>query len=286
VKAFIDIVVPATTFALLVAVGMDVTSEDFSRVRRQWGLVLVGLLAPPLLLPLLAFGLLALVETPPDVAAGVLLVAACPIGSISNGYSYMARASTALSVTLTGLSCALAVATIPLAGAAFGVVLGQPFGLQAPPGLLATQLLLVLGLPVAIGMLVRWRSASLAGRYAPGLQRGAYLGVAVLLVLIVMEDPLAFGSSLRTGLPLAAAFVAGSTALGWLTAAACTSDRRDRFTIAAEFGARNVGIATAIAVTFLGRVEFARFAATYALTEIPILLAAVALFRRSAPPGP
>jgi ACR3 family arsenite efflux pump ArsB len=55
---------------------------------------------------------------------------------------------------------------------------------------------------------------------------------------------------------------------------------RDRFTLAAEFGTRNVGVATAIAVTVLGRVEFARFAAAFFVTEVPLMLAAVGLFRR------
>jgi ACR3 family arsenite efflux pump ArsB len=67
---------------------------------------------------------------------------------------------------------------------------------------------------------------------------------------------------------------------GWITGALVTKDRRDRFTLAAEFGSRNVGIAMAIAVTILGRVEFASFAVIYSLTEIPMMLAAIALFRR------
>ena len=59
-----------------------------------------------------------------------------------------------------------------------------------------------------------------------------------------------------------------------------TADVNDRFTLAAEFGTRNIGIAVAIAVTFLGRVEFAHFAVAYALVEVPLLLVAALLFRR------
>src|SRR5262249_37235500 len=72
--------------------------------------------APLVLLPPLAVGLVWLFAAPPDIAAGVLLVAACPIGGVSNGYSSLARASTALSVTLTGLSCLCASFTIPVIG--------------------------------------------------------------------------------------------------------------------------------------------------------------------------
>jgi ACR3 family arsenite efflux pump ArsB len=75
-------------------------------------------------------------------------------------------------------------------------------------------------------------------------------------------------------------FVCTSFAIGWVTAAVATRDPRDRFTIAAEFGTRNITVALAIAVTLLGRIEFARFATTYALVETPLLLTVVAVFRR------
>jgi len=71
-----------------------------------------------------------------------------------------------------------------------------------------------------------------------------------------------------------------SAAAGWIAATMVTADPRDRFTLAAEFGTRNLGVAIAVAVTMLGRVEFARFAYTYFLTELPLMLVAAALFRR------
>jgi ACR3 family arsenite efflux pump ArsB len=84
---------------------------------------------------------------------------------------------------------------------------------------------------------------------------------------------------LSSTVPLAIAFVVASFAAGWMTAVPFSRNPGDRFAVAAEFGARNIGVATAIAVTFLGRIEFARFAATYSFVEIPLLLGAVALFR-------
>ena len=100
-----------------------------------------------------------------------------------------------------------------------------------------------------------------------------------------MDDPKAFFGALSTTVPLAAAFVVCSMAAGWMTGSIVTTDRRDRFTLAAEFGTRNVAVATAIAVTLLGRVEFARFATTYFLTELPLMLVAIAVFRSRAAPG-
>jgi ACR3 family arsenite efflux pump ArsB len=79
--------------------------------------------------------------------------------------------------------------------------------------------------------------------------------------------------------PLAGAFVAVSFAIGWMAAMAGRADRRVRFTLAVEFATRNVAIATAVAVTLLQRVDFAVFATTYFLVELPLMLTAVAVFR-------
>jgi BASS family bile acid:Na+ symporter len=267
-------------FVLLAAVGLDLTRQDFARVRRQGLVLATGLIAPVIVLPPLALGLVGLFQPSPDVTASLLLVAACPIGGISNTYSYLAQASTALSVTLTALSCLAAAVTIPLIGKGFEVALDRGLGLSAPIPLLVGQLLFVLALPVAAGMWVRQRAPMVADRYGPALRRVAFAGTAFVLLLIIADAPEAFVTGLISAAPLAATFVVLSIAAGWLAAAAVTPDVKDRFTVAAEFGTRNVGVALAIAVALLGRVEFARFAVTYAVCEIPLMLLCVAWFRR------
>jgi BASS family bile acid:Na+ symporter len=234
-------------------------------------------------LPLVALGLVLLFRPRPDAAAGLLLVAACPIGGISNAFSYLARASPALSITLTALSCLCAGVTIPLVGRGFELVLGRPLDFHAPAILLLVQALLLLALPVAIGMGIRRHSPEVGVRYGRSLQRLAFAGVAIILLLIIAADPNAFRGGLSTTVPLAMTFVVTATVVGWLMAAIVTSDAGDRFTIAVEYGTRNVTIAIAIAVTLLGRAEFARFAATYFLTELPVMLVAVSLFRSLRP---
>ena len=163
--------VPIITGLLLFAVGLDLTGADLRRVREEPGLLLAGLLTPPLLLAPLALALVRLFHPAPAIAVGLLLVAICPIGEISNTYSYLARASTALSVTLTGLSCLLGVATIPAAGALFRVALDDARGFQLPVMRAALQAVALVGVPVAVGMWVRHRSPAWAEARRPLLQR-------------------------------------------------------------------------------------------------------------------
>ena len=281
----IDTSVPVLTFLLLAAVGMDLTWKDFERVRRQPVLVLAGVIVPVLALPPIAMGLTDILDPPAEAAAGLLLVAACPIGGISNTYSYLARASTALSVTLTGLSCLIAGITMPLLGRAIALAFEnhpdvQLLSVRHPMSLLAGQLIVLLSVPVALGMLVRRRWTEWTTGHRGALQRFTFLGVAVVLALIILDDPPAFFLSLRNTVPLAALFVLCSAAVGWATASIVSRDPGDRFTLAAEFGTRNLGVAMTVAVTLLGRVEFARFAYAYFLVEMPLMLAAIVWFRR------
>jgi BASS family bile acid:Na+ symporter len=280
-KTLIDVTVPLLTFILLAAVGLDLTAEHFARLRRQKLLLAAGFVAPLLLLPPTAVALVWILQPAPDIAYSLLLVAVCPIGGISNTYSYLARASTALSVTLTGFSCLLAGVTIPIVGRTLEMTFERSLQLQAPIALILGQLFLMLTLPVALGMWVRLRRPDLARRYQPTVQRLAFIGVAIMLLLIILDNPAAFASELPATVPLAAVFVLCSMTAGWGVAAMVTNDRRDRFTFAAEFGTRNLGVAMALAVTLLGRVEFARFAYTYFLVEVPLMLAAIGLFRRT-----
>jgi BASS family bile acid:Na+ symporter len=279
-RPLIGLVIPAMNFILLMAVGLDLEAEDFARVRRQPALVAMGLMAPLVLLPPIAIGLSWLFQPPAQTAVSLLLIAACPIGGISNTFSYLARASTALSVTLTALSCLAGAVTIPLLSKMFELVLGQHLGWSAPLPLLMGQLGLVLAVPVALGMSIRrWREA-FANRHAPALRLLAFGGTALVLALIIVDAPGGFVDDLPANVPLSATFVACSALAGWMTAVLVSRDERDRFTLAAEFGARNIGVAMAIAVTMLGSIEFARFAVVYALTEIFVMLGAVVLVRR------
>ena len=279
--ALLGIAAPVTTFTLLLAIGMELTTDDFARVRGQRLLVFAGLFAPFILLPVFALALTQLLTSPPESTFGVLLIAASPIGTVSNTYCSLARASMALSITLTGLSSLVAGIALPLTGIALESLLARPFDLQLPFGLLAVQLLLLLALPVALGMVLRRRAPALAIQLGPRLQGWSVTGSLVVLILVVLENATAFVNELSATVPLAAAFVLTSVLAGWGIAALITADRRDRFTILSEFGARNVAVATTIAVTILGRPDFARFAAAYAFVELPLMLAVVALFRRS-----
>jgi hypothetical protein len=73
---------------------------------------------------------------------------------------------------------------------------------------------------------------------------------------------------------------------GWVAGWTSATAARERFTLAMVFVVRHVAIATAVAVTVLGRMEFAVFATAYFLNQVPILFAALILFRLTRPSPP
>jgi BASS family bile acid:Na+ symporter len=285
-SAVLDVVTPAIVFTSMTAVGLDLTRADFARLWRVPRVVAVGLFAPLVALPAIALALVRWFEPDPAVAAGLLLVASCPIGGISNAYSYLARASTALSVVLTGLSSVIALIAIPVTTRAFERILGEPLSVDAPVAILVLQLLLIVVLPISIGMLVRGGSPQWAKASRHWVHRLSFVLLGALLALVLTVEAERVGSMLSQLVLLAAVFVTASFAVGWLVGSAVRATSPDRFTLAAEFATRNVAIATSIAVTLLGRTEFAVFASVYFLTELPLMLAAVAVWRwRQAPTG-
>jgi bile acid:Na+ symporter, BASS family len=142
-------------------------------------------------------------------------------------------------------------------------------------------LVFMLAVPVGLGMWIRSRWPGFAAARRPAIRRLGFAALGLLVVFVTWVELDAFLAGFASTVPLSAAFVAVSFAIGWMAAAAGRAGRQARFTLAAEFATRNVAIATAVAVTLLQRVDFAVFATTYFLVELPLMLAAVTLFRSS-----
>jgi BASS family bile acid:Na+ symporter len=286
VKPVLDVAIPAVAFLVMTVVGLDLTREDLARVASRPGLVAAGLLGPLVLLPPIALLVLAAVPMPAEIGAGLLLLAVCPVGGISNAYNWLARAATALSVTLTASSCVAAVVTMPLLTRGFELVLGRPLGYRAPVGPLAAQVLGMLVLPVALGMALRARAPRFTARHERAFARVAAAGLALLLGFILASEWDRFVTNLAATAAASALFVLLAMAAGGAVAMLFRADRRERFTISVEFATRNCAIAAAVAITLLGDTRFAVFATTYFFTEAALVGVAIATFRLRATARP
>jgi BASS family bile acid:Na+ symporter len=280
VKPVLELAIPACAVLLMTVVGLDVSPADLRRVLSKPRLLVGGLLGPLVLLPPIALLVLWSVPMPAEIGAGMLLLAVCPVGGISNVYSYLARASTALSVTLTAASCVSAAVTMPLLTRGFELVLARPFGFRAPVGTLAAQVLGMLVLPVVLGMTLRARAPGFAARHEAGLRRFALSALALLLGFVLWSEWTRFVENVAVTAAASALFVLLALAAGAAVAQLAGADARERFTLSVEFATRNSAIATVVAITVLGDTRFAVFATTYFFTEAVLAGIAIVAFRR------
>jgi BASS family bile acid:Na+ symporter len=181
---------------------------------------------------------------------------------------------------LNTLSCLFCAATMSLVLAAYDRLLPQHFDLAVPTPQLVGRLVLMLLFPIIAGMAVRRFRPDFARRHGRTLRNLSFAGVGFLLVFVLVTRREQLGVDWQSAVLGANAFIILALVVGLVFARGLRLGASDSFTTGVLFAVRNVGLATAIAITLLGRLEYAIFAAVYFLTEVPLLFVAVALYRR------
>ncbi len=273
-----------TLFCMMFAVALGLKVADFGYIRRTPRLFLAGFLAQVLALPLFTLGLCIVLQPDPSIALGMLLIACCPGGNVSNILVLLARGNTALSVSLTATSSVLAAFVTPVA-IIFWTSLYSPtekmlndIDLDTAEFLLQT--LLVLALPLFIGMLLARFTPKLAAMIRPTLVLVSSLGlVAIILVALVHsgEFIVSVGSLLIAYVVL---HNAGAYCIGYVVAHLIGADTADRRAISIEVGIQNAGLGIVIIMAQLGGVgATAAIAGLWGTWHIVAGLALVAMFR-------
>jgi BASS family bile acid:Na+ symporter len=142
---------------VMYGIALNLKLSDFKLLLQQPKAALLGILAQFVLLPFFTFLLIFFLEPSPSIALGMMLVAACPGGNISNYMTHLAKGNTALSVCLTAFASVAAIFLTPLNFQLYA-------GLYEPTAALLTKIQLnvwdvfkiifmILGLPLVLGML-------------------------------------------------------------------------------------------------------------------------------------
>jgi BASS family bile acid:Na+ symporter len=279
-RKIISIVIQVCTFLIMVVVGLDLTRGDFRRVTDHPGVVVGAIAGQWLLLPAIAWALVATLPLPPAIAAGLVLLAACPAGAISNYYSVIARADVALSMTLTAISITIAMLKMPLiTSLGFRFLLDESVRISVPVLPMVLQLFVFLLLPTASGMWLRARypDAVLTNMSRARRLADAAIVITVLVILIGLRQFVL--ANLGWAFATAVAFVVLSGGVGLGVSALLRTDHRQGQAIAIEFACRNNAIMALVGLTVLGRPELAAFALVVFLVQLPLVLGGVALTR-------
>ena len=275
-----DIILPLILAFMMAGMGLSLTVDDFKRVLVYPKAVAVGIVGQLVLLPLIGFAVASVFPLSPEMAVGIMLLAACPGGVVSNVLSHLARGNTALSVTLTALSSTTTLITIPLlVNFALSRFLGESEAIQLPVGRSIMTLFLITIVPISLGMLVRARAPGFADRQEKRVRILSGLLLALLVVgLMIAERAILADAILQAG-PSSLALNVAAMLTGYFSARLFRLDAYQRTSITIEIGVQNSGLAIVIATTLLSMPAVAIPPAIYGL--VMFLTSAVFIFQRT-----
>ena len=149
-------IAPIALALIMLGLGLGLTIQDFTRVVKTPKDFMVGLISQLLILPIVAFILIKFLGTSPEIALGVMIIAAAPGGITSNILTKFADGDVALSVSLTAIISIISIITVPLIVFSSADLLGISFtsGNINITGT-ALKMALVVAVPVLVGMIIR-----------------------------------------------------------------------------------------------------------------------------------
>lgn len=276
-----DIVLPVALAFIMFALGLGLTFADFARVARQPRDFLIGAASQLILLPAVAWLLVSVWSLPPELALGVMIIAAAPGGVTSNILTALARGDVALSISLTAVISLVCVVTIPLIVVfAHDRLMGSAATGDISVAKTAISVFVIVTVPVTIGLLVRHFATGFAQRAEPAARHiSTGLFILVLAGAIYQERDNVVTYFAQAGLITLALNVA-MMALAYGIARLFASGPQQRIAISMECGLQNGTLAIAVAALLFGGGLVAVPAATYSLIMFATALIYVAIARR------
>jgi len=244
---------PISLGIIMLGMGLALTPDDFRRVALYPKAATIGILNQIIILPVIGFLLLLIFPmSTPELAVGIMVLAACPGGPTSNLISHISRGDTALSITLTAISSIIVVFTIPpVVNLSLRYFMHQ--GEYIPLPVLKTMLsvIVITLVPVAIGMIIHAR----APRFAALMNKPVKIMSGILLIVVilaaVLNDKEILASSFRQAGPVALALNLIMMLIGFFSARLFRLQMAQRITISIESGIQNGTLGIAICATLL-----------------------------------
>ena len=149
-------IAPIILALMMLGLGTSLTINDFTRVIKNPKDFLVGLICQLILLPIVAFALIKLLNTPAELAVGVMIIAAAPGGVTSNIYTKFANGDVALSISLTAIISLISIITVPFIVFKSAEILEVSFMSKDISMIgISIKMFFVVTVPVIIGMVIR-----------------------------------------------------------------------------------------------------------------------------------
>ena len=182
-------IAPLGLALIMLGLGMSLTIKDFTRVVKFPKDFLVGFFCQMILLPIIAFALIKLLNTPIELALGVMIIAAAPGGVTSNILTKFANGDVALSITLTAIISLVSIISVPLILSLSIDLLNinyisKEFSIVA----ISLKMFFVVTVPVIIGMIIRHFAKNFITNNVLLIQRISISLFALVFIAIYVEE--------------------------------------------------------------------------------------------------
>jgi BASS family bile acid:Na+ symporter len=239
---------------MMLGVALELKIEDFKRIIASPKAPAIGLVAQFILLPAFTFLLISIIKPFPSIALGMMLVAACPGGNLSNIITYLAKGNSAVSISMTAVSTVFAIIMTPLNISLWGglnqgtaSILKQ---VSLNPMDVFVTVFLILGIPLTIGMTI--------GHFLPDLakkvRRPFKLFSLIFFIIIVCGALAANWQNFMSyvGLVVFAVFLHNALALniGYWSGRILKLDERDCRAVSIEVGIQNSALGLVLVFNF------------------------------------
>ena len=260
-----DVILPLALAFIMFTLGLGLTFSDFARVAKMPKNFLVGLVSQLVFLPLVALIIVFVWPLQPELAIGLILIAAAPGGVTSNILTSFAKGDVALSISLTAVMSLLSVVSVPLVlGISMGLISDNSLGSISLTSI-AISMFLIVTLPVLLGMIFRASLSYLTKR----IEKIAKIFSTALFILVLIGAILAERQNLveyfaQTGLVVLILNILMMT-IAYYWAKLFSSGRPQLKAISLECGLQNGTLAIFVGTSVFGGGLYIVPAATYSV---------------------
>jgi bile acid:Na+ symporter, BASS family len=241
---------------IMFGVALGITIDDFKRLFKNPKIVFVGVLSQFFLLPAATFLAILIIEPHPSFALGMMMIAACPGGNVSNFFSKMAGGNAALSVSLTAFATLICIIMTPFNLQFWGSMYEPTNEILKTVELNWVDLLklvsLILGVPLICGMLIKHYHSEMATKIEKVLKPLSMLVFIALIFIAFSQNLDVFVNHIHHVLALVIFHNIFAFILGFYTAKSFGLNKQDCKTISMETGIQNGGLGLLLIFGFFG----------------------------------
>ncbi|MBN8206956.1 bile acid:sodium symporter family protein [Microbacterium esteraromaticum] len=241
---------------IMFGIALDTAPKDFRVVARHPKPFVIAILAQLLVLPAVTFGLTLILPVSASMALGMIVVACCPPGNISQVLTHRSGGNVALSVSMTAVGNLLYIIAMPISIAFWGSL--HPTGrdllrtVALDPSRMLLEIVLIIGVPFALGLLLRAALPGFARRVQPFVRWFSLIALLGFIIGALAGNWVIFVSVIGTVLIVVAVHDAVALAIGYGTAVVGGLGSRERKAMTFEVGIRNAGLGLGLIFAFFG----------------------------------